>query len=262
MENIQHHKLTVEKEGHLCIVTIDSPETLNALNTALLRELEQVFDELEQDREIYVVILTGAGRAFVAGADIAEMSGMNADEGRAFGRYGSEVFRKIELSQKIVIAAVNGFALGGGCELAMACDLRIASEKAKFGQPETGLGIIPGFSGTQRLPRLVGMGKAKELLYTGCILKADEACRIGLVNSVVEEDRLMEACRETAGRIIVQAPVALRYAKEAVTRGMETDLATGIALENDLFGLCFATSDQKAGMKGFLGKNKITFKNN
>ena len=156
-----------EKQDHIGLLTLNHPETLNALSSAVLEELGNVFDELEADKEIYVVILTGAGRSFVAGADIAEMSRLDAEAGRAFGRLGAAVFRKIELSEKIVIAAVNGYALGGGCELAMACDIRIASVKAKFAQPEVGLGIIPGFSGTQRLPRLVGVGKAKELIYTG-----------------------------------------------------------------------------------------------
>ena len=180
-----------EKQDHIGLLTLNHPETLNALSSAVLEELGNVFDELEADKEIYVVILTGAGRSFVAGADIAEMSRLDAEAGRAFGRLGAAVFRKIELSEKIVIAAVNGYALGGGCELAMACDIRIASVKAKFAQPEVGLGIIPGFSGTQRLPRLVGVGKAKELIYTGTPIDGTEAFRIGLVNKVTEPDQLM-----------------------------------------------------------------------
>ena len=184
-----------EKQDHIGLLTLNHPETLNALSSAVLEELGNVFDELEADKEIYVVILTGAGRSFVAGADIAEMSRLDAEAGRAFGRLGAAVFRKIELSEKIVIAAVNGYALGGGCELAMACDIRIASVKAKFAQPEVGLGIIPGFSGTQRLPRLVGVGKAKELIYTGTPIDGTEAFRIGLVNKVTEPDQLMQEAK-------------------------------------------------------------------
>ena len=181
-------------------------------------------DRLEADKEIYVVILTGAGRSFVAGADIAEMSRLDAEAGRAFGRLGAAVFRKIELSEKIVIAAVNGYALGGGCELAMACDIRIASVKAKFAQPEVGLGIIPGFSGTQRLPRLVGVGKAKELIYTGTPIDGTEAFRIGLVNKVTEPDQLMQEAKAMALTIASRSPLALKYAKEAINRGIETDI--------------------------------------
>ena len=214
------------------------------------------------DPETDVVILTGEGRSFVAGADIAEMSVMKAEEGRRFGELGAAVFRKIELMAKPVIAAVNGFALGGGCELAMACDIRIASAKAKFGQPEVGLGITPGFSGTQRLPRLVGLGKAKELIYTAAVIHAEEACRIGLVNKVVESEELMNECMAMAKTIAAKAPLAVRYAKEAINRGVETDMDTGIVIENGLFGLCFATTDQKEGMEAFLWKRKPEFEGN
>lgn len=254
-------RLLLEKKGPVCVLTINQPETLNALNTDLLEELDRVFDELAKDKGIYVVILTGAGRSFVAGADIAEMSQKDAEAGRRFGQLGAAVFRKIELSEKIVIAAVNGYALGGGCELAMACDLRIASTKAKFAQPEVGLGIIPGFTGTQRLPRLVGVGKAKELIYTTVVIDGMEAWRIGLVNKVVEPDKLMEECWNMAEGIVRKAPVAVRYAKEAINRGIETDMDTAIAVENNLFGLCFATTDQKKGMQAFLNKEKVTFEN-
>lgn len=245
-----------EKQDHLCWVTLHHPQTLNALNSAVLNELGDVFDELEADKEIYVVILTGAGRSFVAGADISEMSCLDAEAGRAFGRLGAAVFRKIELSEKIVIAAVNGYALGGGCELAMACDIRIASVKAKFAQPEVGLGIIPGFSGTQRLPRLVGVGKAKELIYTGLPIDGAEAFRIGLVNKVTEPDQLMQEAKALALAIASRSPLALKYAKEAINRGIETDIDTGIAIENSYFGLCFGTAEQKAQMQAFLEKKK------
>ena len=229
------------------------------MDTLVLRELGQAFDAFAADAGIDVVVLTGEGRAFVAGADIAEMSAMTAAEGKAFGRLGADVFRKIELLPQPVIAAVNGFALGGGCELAMACDIRIASAKAKFGQPEVGLGITPGFSGTQRLPRLVGLGKAKELIYTAAVIPADEALRIGLVNKVVAPEALMDEALALAATIASKARLAVRYAKEAINRGIETDIETGIAVEASLFGLCFATADQKEGMAAFLQKRKPDF---
>lgn len=257
---MEYQKLIIEKQERICIVRINNPEALNALNTKILVELSQAFDEIAADAQTDVVILTGEGRAFVAGADIAEMSVLKADEGKRFGRLGADVFRKIELLDKPVIAAVNGFALGGGCELAMACDIRIASAKAKFGQPEVGLGITPGFSGTQRLPRLVGLGKAKELIYTAAVIHAEEACRIGLVNKVVEPEELMNECLAMASAIASKAQLAVRYAKEAINRGIETDIETGIDIETGLFGLCFATADQKEGMEAFLWKRKPEFK--
>lgn len=256
---MDYQKLIVERQGRLGVVRINHPEALNALDTLVLRELGQAFDAFAADAGIDVVVLTGEGRAFVAGADIAEMSAMTAAEGKAFGRLGADVFRKIELLPQPVIAAVNGFALGGGCELAMACDIRIASAKAKFGQPEVGLGITPGFSGTQRLPRLVGLGKAKELIYTAAVIPADEALRIGLVNKVVAPEALMDEALALAATIASKARLAVRYAKEAINRGIETDIETGIAVEASLFGLCFATADQKEGMAAFLQKRKPDF---
>lgn len=257
---MDYQNLIIEKQEQVCIVRINHPEALNALNSVILKELEQAFDVIARDEETDVVILTGEGRAFVAGADISEMSVMKAAEGKRFGCLGAEVFRKIELLEKPVIAAVNGFALGGGCELAMACDIRIASSKAKFGQPEVGLGIIPGFSGTQRLPRIVGVAKAKELIYTAGVIPAEEAYRIGLVNKVVEPEELMKEAMAMAVIIASNAQLAVRYAKEAINRGIETDIDTGIGLENALFGLCFATQDQKEGMDAFLWKRKPEFK--
>lgn len=257
---MDYKKLIIEKQENICIVKINHPEALNALNIQILTELGQAFDEIEADKDIDVVVLTGEGRSFVAGADIAEMSVMKADEGKHFGQLGAAVFRKIELLSKPVIAAINGFALGGGCELAMACDIRIASVKAKFGQPEVGLGIIPGFSGTQRLPRIVGLGKAKELIYTATVIPAEEAYRIGLVNKVVEPEELMTEAIAMAKVIASKAQLAVRYAKEAINRGVETDIETGIAIETNLFGLCFATTDQKEGMEAFLWKKKAEFK--
>ncbi len=256
---MDYQKLIVERQGRIGVVRINHPEALNALDTLVLRELGQAFDAFAADAGIDVVVLTGEGRAFVAGADIAEMSAMTAAEGKAFGRLGADVFRKIELLPQPVIAAVNGFALGGGCELAMACDIRIASAKAKFGQPEVGLGITPGFSGTQRLPRLVGLGKAKELIYTAAVIPADEALRIGLVNKVVAPEALMDEALALAATIASKARLAVRYAKEAINRGIETDIETGIAVEASLFGLCFATADQKEGMAAFLQKRKPDF---
>ena len=258
---MEYSKLLVEKENGIAIVKINNPQSLNALNSTILGELDTLFTELENDSSISVIILTGEGKAFVAGADITEMSSMDAAEGKAFGEKGAKVFRKIELLSKPVIAAVNGYALGGGCELAMCCDIRIASAKAKFGQPEVGLGITPGFSGTQRLPRLVGMGKAKELIFTAEAINADEACRIGLVNSVVEPEELMNTAVAMAEKIAGKAPVAVKYSKESINRGIQCSMDEAINIEANLFGLCFATEDQKEGMKAFMEKRKAKFNN-
>ncbi|WP_353094585.1 short-chain-enoyl-CoA hydratase [Tissierella praeacuta] len=252
--------LLFRKEGNIGILSINRQEALNALNTAVLDDLDKAIDMVNKDEEIYVLILTGEGRAFVAGADIGEMKDMNATEARIFAEKGLSVFRKIELMEKPVIAAVNGFALGGGCELSMCCDIRIASEKAKFGQPEVGLGITPGFAGTQRLSRLAGVGRAKELIFTCDIINAEEAYRIGLVNKVVSVDELMNTAIELANKIISKGQLAVRYAKTAINRGIETDLETGMIIERDLFGLCFATEDQKEGMEAFLQKRNPNYK--
>lgn len=258
---MEYKNLIVETADRICTVRINRPQAMNALNSEVLADLDAIFDEIAGDDRIAVVVLTGEGRAFVAGADISQMSAMNAAEGKSFGVKGSAVFRKIETLGKPVIAAINGFALGGGCELAMACDIRIASAKAKIGQPEVGLGITPGFSGTQRLPRLVGEGKAKELIYTAKAVTADEACRIGLVNKVVEPEELMNETLAMARTIAGNAPLAVRYSKEAINRGVQTDIDTAIAIENDLFALCFATEDQKEGMKAFMEKRAPGWKN-
>ncbi len=251
--------LLTEDQGRVRIITINRPAELNALDSEVLSELDRAFAEAGAAENIDAVILTGTGKSFVAGADIAQMAGFDAEAGRAFGAFGAEVFRRIETLGKVVIAAVNGYALGGGCELAMACDIRIASEKAKIGQPETGLGIIPGFSGTQRLPRIVGVGKAKELIYTAEAIDAQEAFRIGLFNKVVEPDRLLPEALAMAGKIISRSRRAVRYAKEAVNRGIETDMETGMRIESGLFGLCFAGKDQKEGMRAFLERRKAEF---
>lgn len=245
----------LEKEGHLAIVTINRPKALNALNSETLKDLNTVIEDLENDSNIYAVILTGAGeKSFVAGADIAEMRELNEEQGKEFGMLGNKVFRRLEKLDKPVIAAISGFALGGGCELSMACDIRIASERARFAQPESGLGITPGFGGTQRLPRIVGLGKAKEMIYTGAMVKADEALRIGLVNKVVPLENLMDEAKAMANAIIVNAPVAVKLCKDAIDRGMQVDIDRAIEIEAEDFGKCFSTEDQKEGMTAFLEK--------
>jgi len=251
--------LLIEKNEGICTVKINNPQTLNALNAEVLSELETAFDLIRDDNEVYVVVITGEGKAFVAGADIAYMRDLDPSGAKKFSEDGSRVFRKIETLNKVVIAAVNGFALGGGCELAMACDMRIASTKAKFGQPEVGLGIIPGFSGTQRLARLIGMGRAKELIFTGSHIDAEEAYRIGLVNKVTEKENLMEETYKIADKIKSNSRVAIKYAKEAINRGTETDIDTGIAYEANVFGLCFASVDQEEGMGAFIEKRHPKF---
>lgn len=257
---MEFKNLLFEKNEGICTIKINSPQTLNALNEEVLEELDSAFDLAGKDEEVSAIILTGEGKAFVAGADIAYMNNLNVEEAKKFAEYGSKIFRKIELLEKVVIAAVNGYALGGGCELCMACDIRIASEKAKFGQPEVGLGITPGFSGTQRLPRLVGLGRAKELILTGGHIDAEEAYRIGLVNKVTNKDSLMEEAFTLAKKIISNSKVAMKYAKEAMNRGIETDIETGIAIEANLFSLCFADEDQKEGMTAFMEKRPAKFK--
>ena len=238
------------------IVTIDRPKALNALNSEVLNDLEAVIDAVDLDT-VRCLILTGAGeKSFVAGADIAEMSSLTKEEGEAFGKKGADIFRKIETLPIPVIAAVNGFALGGGCELAMSCDIRLCSENAVFGQPEVGLGITPGFSGTQRLPRIVGMGKAKEMIYTARNIKADEAYRIGLVNAVYPAAELMAQAEKMAVRIAGNAPIAVRASKKAINDGLQVDMDQALVVEEKLFGSCFETEDQKYGMAFFLDKNK------
>ncbi|CDE07150.1 MAG: enoyl-CoA hydratase-related protein [Prevotella sp.] len=250
---LNYLKIEEAREG-VYLLTINKPASLNALDTAVLGELAAVVEDLRTNESVKVLVLTGEGRAFVAGADISEMVSKNPIDGLEFGRLGASVFRAIEQLPFPVIAAVNGFALGGGCELAMACDIRLASAKAKFGQPETGLGIIPGFSGTQRLPRLVGPAKAKELIYTGEIIKADEALRIGLVNGVTEPEALIDEALAMAEKIALQPRQAVALAKKAIDAGMQTDIDTAIGIENNLFALCFSTEEQKQRMTAFLNK--------
>ncbi|WP_415931893.1 enoyl-CoA hydratase-related protein [Zhenpiania hominis] len=247
-------------DNQIAVMTINRPEALNALNGAVLEALERRIDEVAADGNVKALILTGAGRAFVAGADIEQQSRFDLEGGRAWGRRGSAIFRKLELLEVPTIAAVNGFALGGGCELALACDLILAGEKAKFGQPEVGLGITPGFSGTQRLPRRVGIGKAKELIFTGKMIGAQEAERIGLVNQVLPQETLLEEAQKLAEEILSNGPTAVKYAKAAINRGYDMDMDTAIAIENEYFAMCFVTEDQKEGMTAFLEKRTAEFK--
>lgn len=255
-----YEHLKIEERGQVAIMAISAPKSLNALNSTILNEIGQYIDSLDT-RRYRCLIITGDGeKSFVAGADISEMSTLNVAEGEAFGRRGAKVFRRIETLAIPVIAAVNGYALGGGCELAMACDIRICSDNARFGQPEVGLGIIPGFSGTVRLARLVGQGMAKQLIFAAKNIKADEALRIGLVNAVVPQAELMDKAIELANQICANAPLAVQAAKRCINAEYDLPADEAIEFESRTFGTCFATSDQKNGMKAFLEKGKYEFK--
>lgn len=248
--------INLETQGAVAVLTIDRPKALNALNSSVLEELDAAIDSIDLNA-VRCLVITGAGdRSFVAGADIGEMSSLTKAEGEAFGKKGNDVFRKIETLAIPVIAAINGFALGGGNELAMSCDIRICSETAVFGQPEVGLGITPGFGGTQRLARLVSPGMAKQLIYTGRNIKADEALRIGLVNAVYPAEELMPAALKMASGIAKQAPIAVRNCKKAINEGLDMDMDAAIALEEKLFGDCFETHDQVEGMGCFMSREK------
>lgn len=248
--------ITYDVEEKVGIITINRPKALNALNSTVLDELDATLDAVDLD-VIRCLILTGAGdKSFVAGADIGEMSTLTKAEGEAFGKKGNDVFRKLETFPIPVIAAVNGFALGGGCEISMSCDIRICSDNAVFGQPEVGLGITPGFGGTQRLARVIPVGMAKQLIYTARNIKADEALRIGLVNAVYSQDELMPAAQKMAAGIAKNAPIAVRNCKRAINDGLEVNMDEAIVIEEKLFGDCFETEDQKYGMAFFLDKNK------
>ncbi len=254
--------VTLEAKGPIGILTMNRPEALNALNEQVLRDLDAALDQAAAQDNILVLVLTGAGRSFVAGADIAQMKDLSPMEAKRFGLYGNGVFLKLENFPKPVIAAVNGFALGGGCELAMSCDIRVASEKAKFGQPEVGLGITPGFGGTQRLARIVGTSNAMELILTAKTISAAQAQEMGLVSHVYPPEELMDKALELAQAIAANAQVAVRESKAAIRRGLQTDMATGAAFEAEAFALCFATEDQKDAMTAFVNKEKVTgFKN-
>ena len=259
--------VTYEQDGFVGVVTINRPKALNALNSQVLEELEETFKNIDLDNT-RAVILTGAGeKSFVAGADIGEMSSLSKAEGEAFGKKGNDIFRMIETFPIPVIAAVNGFALGGGCEISMSCDIRICSDNAIFGQPEVGLGITPGFGGTQRLARIVGVGMAKQLIYTARNIKADQAKEIGLVNAVYPQEELLEQAKKLAANIAANAPIAVRNCKKAINDGLQVDMDKAIVIEEKLFGDCFETEDQRAAMANFLEKDKekklkvVPFKN-
>ena len=250
-----------ETRGQIALVTLNRPQALNALNSKTLEELDLIFESLESAEDILGVIITGEGRAFAAGADIVQMKDYKSEDARRYAGFAQKVFGRIEALEKPVIAAVNGYALGGGCELTLSCDFRIASEKAVFGQPEVDLGVIPCFGGTQRLTRLVGIGRAKELIYTGRKVKAQEAYEMGLVNKVVAEDRLEEEAMDIMRQITQKAPMAVRYAKVAITKGADMDLLKGLELEKDIASITFGTEDKQEGMEAFLEKRKAKFRN-
>lgn len=248
------------KENFLGYIYMNRPEALNALNSKVLKDLEEALDKFSKDPEVRALILTGSGNAFVAGADIKEMMGQTLDQSREYTKYGQEVFSKIEQLGKPVIAAVNGFALGGGCELALACDIIIASDRAKFGLPEVGLGIHPGFGGTQRLPRLIGKARAKELIFTGNHYSAEDARNMGLVNKVVSPDQLLSEAKVMAKTIAAKGPIAVKLAKSAINRGMDTTLESGLDIELDSIADAFSTEDKKEGMEAFVQRRKPDFK--
>lgn len=248
-------------EGYLAEVTINRPKALNALNSQTLKELGTVIEEIKENDDVKVVIITGSGdKSFVAGADIKEMQSLNAMEGRKLARLAQRVFSEIEHMPQVVIAAVNGYALGGGCELASACDIRLVGKNAKFGQPEVTLGITPGFAGTQRLPRLVGRGIAKEMIFTGNMIDAEEAYRIGLANKIYDVENLLEEAKKMAAKIASVGPIAVSLAKAAINDGMNMDTESAYKYESDIFGLCFSTEDQTEGMTAFIEKRRAEFK--
>jgi enoyl-CoA hydratase len=252
--------ILVETVDGIATIIINRPKAMNALNTATLKELQAAVCAAGENEAIKVIIITGAGeKAFVAGADIAQMRDLPALGGRTMTLLGQEVFAVIEALDKPVIAAVNGFALGGGCELAMACDIRVASSKARFGQPEVNLGIIPGFAGTQRLARLIGRGRAKYHIMTGHMMTAQEAFDLGLVEKVVEPDQLLATCQEIAKTIMAKAPVAVMMAKKAINHGLDMDLASGVAYEAEAYTTCFGSDDRIEGMSAFLEKRPARF---
>ncbi|MDR2727190.1 MAG: enoyl-CoA hydratase/isomerase family protein [Deltaproteobacteria bacterium] len=251
--------LLFERKDSIVLITMNRPSALNALNDATLRDLNKALDAIQEDAGIKGVIITGGGKAFVAGADISQMVDYTSEQCRVYMEFAQKTFSRIEEMGKPFIAAVNGFALGGGCELAMSCDIRILSDKANFGQPEINLGIIPGFGGTQRLPRLVGPGLAKEMIYTGRMVKAEEALAIGLANKVVPAETLLDEAFAMMRDIVSKSAIALRYAKVAINCATDNDLYKGLELEKDLESLCFATADQKEGCRAFLEKRPAKF---
>ncbi len=255
----QYKLINIELSEEVCILKINRPEALNALNSGIFREMKTFLEELTGDKKIRALIITGEGKAFVAGADIAEMVNMNSEEAVQFSRTGQELFSSLENLDIPVIAAVNGFALGGGCELAMACDVRIASEYARFGQPEVNLGLIPGYAGTQRMPRLLGLGNALYYLMTGDQIKSDEALRIGLVQKLVEHENLLDEAFELAKKISSKGPNAVRKVKKTARQGLAKGMSSGSELETKEFGSLFGNEGTE-GMKAFLEKRKPNWK--
>lgn len=256
-----YETIKYEVKDAIAYITVNRPKAMNALNSQVLDELYDAFNAAEGDESVRAIVLTGEGKAFVAGADIAEMSKMNPVEAREFGKKGHKLMNYIDNTETPVVCAINGFALGGGCELAMACDIRIASENAKFGQPEVGLGLIPGFGGNLRLPRLVGKGMAKYLILSGDMIDAQEAYRIGLVQKVVAADALEEEANKVAGKIASQAPIAVRFANDVINNGYDMDMKSASAYEVNTFGIPFASEDMKEGTTAFLEKRKPEWKN-
>ena len=256
-----YENIVYEVKDGIATITFNRPKSLNALNSALLAEFSHALDDVAANDNIRVLILTGAGdKSFVAGADISELATFDSLKAKVFARSGHDIINKLQLLPIAVIAAVNGFALGGGTEIAIACDFIYASENAKFGQPEINLGVIPGFGGTQRLPRLIGTNMAKEMIFTGKMISAEEALHLGLANKIVPQDKLMEEVLKTAGTIASKGKASLRAAKQAINNGMNVDLATGCCVEIDAFSLCYASSDAKEGTSAFLEKRKPEFK--
>jgi enoyl-CoA hydratase len=253
---MEFKNIVLEIKENVGMVKMNRPKVLNALNIETLQELSKAISHLSESDDVRVIIITGEGKAFVAGADIAEMKDMSPDEAIQFSRSGQKVLDLIARLEKPVIAAINGFALGGGCELALACDIRIASDKAKLGQPEVDLGVIPGFAGTQRLSRLVGVAKAKEMIFTGDMVDAQTAHSIGLVNQVVPADQLMNVCMELANKIASKGPTAVKMAKKVINQGIQARLEEGSAYETRDFAECFVTGEAKEGMSAFLEKRK------
>lgn len=257
---MRYKNLIVEKKEGIAIIEINRPALMNALNSETLREFKNAIENVREDTRIKVLVITGRGKAFSAGGDIGEMKDMNVSEARSLSRLAHDALELLENLDKPVIAAINGYAVGGGCEIIMACDFRIASENAKFGQPEINLGIIPGGGGTQRMPRIVGKAKAKELILTGDIIDAREAERIGLVNKVVPKDKLEEEVTKFAKKLMSKSPMAVAMAKSAIDKGIEMDLKRGLSYEISVFSSCFSSNEQKELMKAFLRKREINKK--
>lgn len=258
---MKEKNIKFEVREQIALITMSRPEAMNALNNETLKELSEIIEELEKNKNILGVIITGNGKAFVAGADISQMKDYNAEEGRNYANFAQKIFDRLEELEKPVIAAINGYALGGGCELAMSCDLRIASDKAIFGQPEVNLGVIPCFGGTQRLSRLIGVGKAKELIYTGKLILAEEALECGLINKIVPAEKLLEEAYSMMKLILEKAPIAVKYSKVAINFGINMDLKNALELEKNLAAITFSTEDKKEGMYAFLEKRRANFKN-